>query len=115
MGSITKLATHPTEPKTAYALFSFADRPKILRTKNLGQTWDDVSGFGTGSTSTNGFPDVATFCLYVRPDDPSILWAGTEIGIMESIDNGITWNLLNVAIVLFLLWRVRSSLRPQLI
>lgn len=29
--------------------------------------------------------------------------------------NGIAWNLLNVAIVVFLLWRVRSSLRPQLI
>jgi len=29
--------------------------------------------------------------------------------------NGITWNLLNVTIVGFLLWRVRSSLRPQLI
>ena len=29
--------------------------------------------------------------------------------------NGIAWNLLNLAIVGLLLWRVRSSLRPQLI
>ncbi|MFN8887305.1 MAG: WD40/YVTN/BNR-like repeat-containing protein, partial [Cyclobacteriaceae bacterium] len=28
LGAITKLATHPTEPNTAYVLFSFAGRPK---------------------------------------------------------------------------------------
>jgi photosystem II stability/assembly factor-like uncharacterized protein len=94
MGSITKLATHPTEPKTAYALFSFANAPKILRTKDLGQTWQDISGFGTGDHSTNGFPNVAVYCLYVRPDNTNILWAGTEIGIVESQDNGQTWSLL---------------------
>lgn len=93
MGSITKLASHPFEPHTAYALFSFADKPKILRTKNLGQSWEDISGFGTGTSSTNGFPDVAVYCLYVRPDNPEILWAGTEIGIMESLDNGANWSL----------------------
>jgi photosystem II stability/assembly factor-like uncharacterized protein len=93
LGNITKLASHPSEEKTAYALFSFANGPKILRTTNLGQTWTDISGFGAGSVSTNGFPDVAVFCLYVRPDNTNILWAGTEIGIVESTDNGATWAL----------------------
>jgi len=94
LGSITKLASHPTEANTAYALFSFADGPKILRTKNLGQTWQDISGFNAGSSSINGFPDVAVYSLYVRPDNPSIIWAGTEIGIVESQDDGQTWSLL---------------------
>ncbi|NOS94303.1 MAG: T9SS type A sorting domain-containing protein, partial [Cyclobacteriaceae bacterium] len=94
LGNITKLATHPTEANTAYALFSFAGRPKILRTTNLGQSWTDISGFNTSSTSSTGFPDVAVYCLYVRPDDPNIIWAGTEIGIVESLDNGATWALL---------------------
>jgi len=94
MGSITKLASHPTEPRTAYAIFSFAKGPKILRTKDLGQTWKDISGFNSGSSSTNGFPDVAVYSLYVRPDNPSIIWAGTEIGIVESQDDGATWSLV---------------------
>jgi photosystem II stability/assembly factor-like uncharacterized protein len=94
LGNITKLASHPAEPNTAYALFSFADSPKIIRTRNLGQTWEDISGFGSGSESTNGFPDVAVYCLYVRPDNPEIIWAGTEIGIVESQDNGESWSLL---------------------
>jgi photosystem II stability/assembly factor-like uncharacterized protein len=94
LGRITRLASHPFEDSTAYAVFSFSDRPKILRTKNLGQSWEDISGFGTGNESTTGFPDVAVYCLYVRTDNPNIIWAGTEIGIVESLDNGATWALL---------------------
>jgi photosystem II stability/assembly factor-like uncharacterized protein len=95
LGNITKLASHPIDPNTAYALFSFAGKPKIIETKDLGQTWTDISGFGNGITSTTGFPDVAVYCLYVRHDKPNIIWAGTEIGIVESQDNGDTWALLD--------------------
>jgi len=95
MGSITKLASHPTQPNTAYAIFSFAGRPKILRTTDLGQSWQDITGFGTGNVSTTGFPNVAVYCVNVRTDNPEIIWAGTEIGIVESLDNGATWALLD--------------------
>ncbi|MBX2894242.1 MAG: T9SS type A sorting domain-containing protein [Cyclobacteriaceae bacterium] len=95
MGGITKLASHPTQPQTAYATFSFAGRPKILRTTNLGQSWEDISGFGLASSSSTGFPDVAVYCVYVRPDNPQIIWAGTEIGIVESLDNGASWALVD--------------------
>ncbi len=96
LGTTTKLASHPEESQTAYALFSFAKSPKVLRTKDLGETWEDISGFVTNNTtSTNGFPDVAVFCLYVRPDNPDIIWVGTEIGIVESLDGGASWAILN--------------------
>ena len=95
MGVISKLGSHPTESNTAYALFSFANSPKILRTTDLGQTWEDISGFGTNDDSSTGFPDVAVYCIYVRPDNPNIIWVGTEIGIVESLDNGLTWALLD--------------------
>jgi len=93
-GGITKLASHPFEGNTAYALFSQAGNAKILRTTDLGQTWEDISGFDSGDVSTRGFPDVAVYCLYVRQDNPDILWAGTEVGIVESLDNGLTWTLI---------------------
>ncbi len=93
MGGISGLATHPTEPQTAYVLFSFAQRPKILRTKDLGQTWTDLTGFAGGGASTNGFPDVAVYDLQVFSDNPDQLWAGTEIGLVESLDGGATWSL----------------------
>ncbi|QOI98585.1 MAG: T9SS type A sorting domain-containing protein [Flammeovirgaceae bacterium] len=95
LGTISKLASHPFEPNTAYALFSFADAPKVLRTTDLGQTWQDISGFGNNAESSTGFPDVAVYCLYVRPDNPNIIWVGSEIGIIESLDNGQTWALID--------------------
>jgi len=94
LGNVTRIATHPTDERTAYALFSFAQTAKILMTKDLGQTWTDISGFGTGTSSATNFPDVAVYSLYVRPDNTNIIWAGTEIGIIESLDGGSSWNLL---------------------
>ena len=93
MGPISGLATHPTEPNTAYALFSYAERPKVLKTTDLGATWTDLSGFGTGTVSANGFPDVAIYDLLVWPNDPNKIWIGSEIGLIESLDGGATWAL----------------------
>jgi len=92
LNRISGLETHPVDRNIAYALFSYANAPKILRTTDLGQTWEDISGFRTGSVSVNGFPDVAVYSLLVMPYDTNIIWAGTEIGIFESRDNGDSWS-----------------------
>jgi hypothetical protein len=91
-GYISGIATHPYEDSTAYILFSFAGEPKVLRTKNLGQTWEDISGFVGTTSSTNGFPDVVTHSLIVLPNDPSTIWVGTDIGLFESNDDGASWH-----------------------
>ena len=92
MGRITGLATHPNSVNTAYALFSQANGPKVLKTNDLGQSWIDISGFITNvDESNNGFPDVATYSLLVMPFDTNRIWAGTEIGLFESLDGGSTW------------------------
>jgi hypothetical protein len=93
LGVITGVFTHPTEDSTAYALFSFANSPKVLRTTDLGQSWEDISGFEGRDVSANGFPDVAVYSLLVMPNNPDVIWAGTEIGIVESKDNGKNWAL----------------------
>ncbi|WP_282125323.1 T9SS type A sorting domain-containing protein [Marinifilum flexuosum] len=93
---ISGIATHPTEPNTAYVMYSTSKAPKILRTKDLGQTWEDITGFGAaGTVSDNGFPDVVTHCMLVMPHDTKTLWAGTEIGIFESNDDGVSWHMLD--------------------
>ncbi|NPA45409.1 MAG: hypothetical protein GXO49_07740, partial [Chlorobi bacterium] len=89
------IATHPYDEKTAYVLFSLKGKPKVLRTKNLGQTWEDISGFETNSVSSNGFPDVVVNCLLVMPHDANIIWVGTDIGLFESTDNGESWHIAN--------------------
>lgn len=92
MGPVSGIATHPDNFNIAYALFSFAGSPKVLRTTDLGQNWEDISGFdGTGN---RGFPDVAVNTMFVFPENTDRLWVGSEVGIIESLDNGLSWNLL---------------------
>ncbi|NJK95452.1 MAG: T9SS type A sorting domain-containing protein [Bacteroidales bacterium] len=108
MGYISGLATHPTNPNEAFALFSFHGAPKILRTMDLGKTWKDISGFGTGTVSTNGFPDVGVNSLLVMPFDTSWIWVGTEIGLFESRDNGTTWAYANNGLPAVSIWQMKT-------
>lgn len=94
LGVSTGIYSHPFDFNTAYVLFAIPGVPKVLRTKDLGQSWTDITKFENGQ-STNGFPDVAAFSLLVMPHDTAHIWVGTEIGIVESLDGGQTWSLLN--------------------
>jgi Secretion system C-terminal sorting domain len=107
LGTVSGLATHPVLDSTAFALFSFSKGPKILRTDDLGSSWYDISGFGAGSVSTNGFPDVALYDLLVMPYDTTIIWAGTEIGIFESTDAGTSWHMLNSNMPATSIWEMK--------
>ncbi|MBN1117020.1 MAG: T9SS type A sorting domain-containing protein [Bacteroidales bacterium] len=102
----SNIATHPTEPNTAYLLYSLYGRSKILRTEDLGQSWEDITGFVDSDTSINGFPDVGCLSLLVFPDNPQRIWAGTELGIVESLDNGATWNLLESSLPTIPVWQM---------
>jgi len=105
MGSITGIDTHPTEPNTAFITFSMSGSGKIFKTTNLGQTWTDLTGF-SGGTSTKGFPNVATYCTLVIPNTNTI-WAGTEIGLVESTDGGSNWHLANNGLPAVCIWKMK--------
>ncbi|HKJ82339.1 MAG TPA: T9SS type A sorting domain-containing protein, partial [Ignavibacteriaceae bacterium] len=105
---ISGFATDPADKNTAYALYSVANSPKILKTTDLGQTWTELSGFGANASSSNGFPDVAVFCLLVMPTNPNIIWAGTDIGIFESRDAGATWNYANNGLPAVAVWQMKD-------
>lgn len=108
MGPITGIGTHPFEPGTAYALFSIADGPKILKTTDAGETWTDLSGFITNAEeSSNGFPDVATYSLLVMPYDTNIIWVGTEIGLFESTDAGVSWHYADNGMPPAAIWEMK--------
>lgn len=107
IGNVTGIATHPLDRNIAYALFSVADRPKVVRTTDLGQSWQDLSGFGTNANSSNGFPDVAVYSLLVMPHDPSEIWVGTEIGLFISTDAGASWQYSNNGLPSVAIWQMR--------
>jgi len=107
LGSITGIDTHPTEMNTAFITYSISGVPKILRTTDIGTSWQDITGFGANSTSNTGFPNVATYCVAVMPYNTNIIWAGTEIGLFESTDNGATWHLANNGLPAVCIWDMK--------
>ncbi|MBW3544311.1 MAG: hypothetical protein KY428_01710 [Bacteroidetes bacterium] len=107
LGVATGIFTHATEDSTAYAVFSFSDSPKILKSTDLGVSWSDITGFEGGDESINGFPDVAVYCLLVLPNNPDHIWVGTEIGLVESIDGGKNWQLANNGLPNVSIWEMK--------
>ncbi len=107
LGTFTGLDTHPTDTKTAYLTYSFRGLPKILRTTDFGVSWTDITGFGNNKTSSTGFPDVGVYCVAVMPYNTNIIWAGTEIGLFESVDNGATWHYSNSGLPAVAIWDMK--------
>ncbi len=108
MGRLTGIATHPFDVRTAYALFSHADGPKILKTSDFGASWHDLSGFVENrAESQNGFPDVATYSLLVMPFDTNQIWVGTEIGLFESLDGGANWHYADDGLPATAIWEMK--------
>ncbi|AFM06286.1 BNR/Asp-box repeat protein [Bernardetia litoralis DSM 6794] len=91
IGVMSGFATDPENPNTAYMLFGQGGVGKVWRTTDLGQTWREISGFGLGTTSRTGFPDVVPFSMVVWGDT---LFVGTEIGLFASYDDGAAWEIV---------------------
>ncbi|MBN1426635.1 T9SS type A sorting domain-containing protein, partial [Candidatus Fermentibacteria bacterium] len=48
----------------------------------------------------------ATYSLLAMPHDPATLWAGTEIGLFESTDNGQSWHYADNGLPAVSIWQL---------
>jgi hypothetical protein len=84
---VTRIEPSHADPKVAYVATSAYragdDRPTILRTGDLGKTWQSV----VGDLPVNAPVEV------VREDlvNPKLLYAGTHFGVFASFDQGTHW------------------------
>ncbi len=63
-------------------------KPYIFRTNDLGKTWTAI---------TNGIPDGAyTRAVREDPKRKGLLYAGTELGVYFSLDDGMHWQALQM-------------------
>jgi photosystem II stability/assembly factor-like uncharacterized protein len=76
----------------------------VLKSENSGQTWyQSNSGIGVRSGATGDAVNI--FSLTIDPNNPEIVWAGTngefgQYGVFKSIDGGESWQKKTNGIIL---------------
>lgn len=87
---LTRLAIDPTNNNVVWATFGGFASGNVRVTRDGGATWNDASG-----TGARRLPDVPVNCIVLHPDDPNVLYAGTEVGVFASDDAGAHWSANN--------------------
>lgn len=81
--AVTKIATDPNDPATAYVTFSgFVGGEKIYKTTNYGANWSNVSG---------NLPNIPANCVLVNPANSSNIFIGTDLGVFSTTNGGTSW------------------------
>ncbi len=79
------VSPHDSSGNTAYIAIMGFGAAHVFKTTNAGQSWTNKSG---------DLPDVPVSAIVVDPVTPTQLYAGTDVGVFVSLDDGATWNEL---------------------
>jgi photosystem II stability/assembly factor-like uncharacterized protein len=83
---VSRITPSATAPGTAYAAFDghrdgdFS--PYLYRTRDFGASWESI---------VNGLPTGSVNEIIEHPDNPNLLFVGTEHHLFASTDAGVTW------------------------
>jgi len=85
---IGRIAIHPTDPNIAYvALSGFPGAGlSIFKTTNL------LAATPTFAAAATNIPNIPVNALAIDPANPTIIYAGTDIGVFRSEDSAATWD-----------------------
>jgi hypothetical protein len=64
------------------------DQGRLWRTKDRGQTWTSI----VGSDPAHRLPNVPIYVVKYDPVTATTIYAGTDIGVYFTTDDGATWN-----------------------
>ncbi len=84
---VGRIAIAPNDLNTAYVALNGFGIPNqhVMKTTNLS------SGAPTWTNAGSGIPDTPTNTIVIDPLNPNILYAGTDIGVFQSINAGASW------------------------
>jgi len=86
---VTRVAVDPVLATTAYVTFSGlkwkSPQPHVFRTRDMGATWDDISG---------NLPDAPVNAILVDPIQSNYLYLGNDVGCFYSDNYGESWQPL---------------------
>lgn len=100
--SITSIAIAPgacaIPTCTLYASVSGFGTDHVFKSTDAGSTWTPIGGLGG-----QGLPDLPVTDIVVHPTNPSVLWVGTDLGVMQGCaatagqcdPAGTTWQWAN--------------------
>jgi hypothetical protein len=86
--SISSLAVDTTDStgKTVYATVQGFGANHVLLSSNGGSTW-----IGIGAPGQNGLPDAPANSIAIDPDDHTVIYVGTDVGVFVTSNAGATW------------------------
>ncbi|HEV7669543.1 MAG TPA: hypothetical protein VGS22_13550 [Thermoanaerobaculia bacterium] len=85
-GFVSSIAFDPADDRVAYATYSTFGGDHVWRTTDGGAHWAPAGGSGA-----TGIPDIPVLSIVVDPGAPTVLYAGTDLGVFVSNNSGATW------------------------
>jgi photosystem II stability/assembly factor-like uncharacterized protein len=85
----------PSEISTQFALVHALDSEHVLVGTRGGGVLVSRDGCGTWRPSNHGLGSLFVNALAADPNDPDVIYAGTDGGAFVSFDGGVTWDEIN--------------------
>jgi hypothetical protein len=85
---ITRVVVDPSSASTVYVCFGGFIDANIQKTTDGGASWSNAAGEGATKLPAAPVRDVE-----VARASPNSLWAATEVGVFQSTDGGVTWDV----------------------
>ncbi len=79
---ITDIEFDPSNNRQVYVTYSGYGTAHVFKSTDAGGSWADI---------TNNLPDIPANTIQVHPQNPNLLFLGTDIGVFLSENGGQTW------------------------